>query len=390
MKLFVLRFSGLARAWVSSSLPSMSAAEQWRSSFGALLGIGLCGFLLHAMPLHSNWLIAPIGASVVILFVQPHSPVAQPWSVISSYFFATLVGLVCTHLIPNAVFAAAVGVAVTVWLMIKFNGIHPPGGALVLLMVLDGPGGLTQTSQTVSLVALNVLLMLLFAWLINTWLLGRPYPYRVSLEKVQNHNTRDLAPMQRSGLDHTDLASAVTALNTFVDIQEDELVSLYNLAVEHAFERHIGLACGDVMSRDVITVKTDTHIELAWNRLRHHRVKALPVLDHADRLVGILSVADFLRQMDDTSAAGLAMHLQGMLQRMPGAKPKRAIYVHQIMSTVVSSARLDTPITEVMGLMIEKNLPHIPVIDEDRKVLGIVTQTDTLAALYKRVALASA
>jgi CBS domain-containing membrane protein len=186
------------------------------------------------------------------------------------------------------------------------------------------------------------------------------------------------------------LASAVTALNAFVDIQEDELVSLYNLAVEHAFERHIGLACGDVMSRDVITVKTDSHIELAWNRLRHHKVKALPVLDHADRLVGILSVADFLRQMDDTSAAGLAMHLQGLLQRMPGAKPKRAIYVHQIMSTVVNSARLDTPITEVIGLMIEKNLPHIPVIDDDRKVLGIVTQTDTLAALYKRVALASA
>lgn len=368
----------------------MSAAEQWRSSLGALLGIGLCGFSLLAMPLHSHWLIAPIGASVVILFVQPHSPVAQPRSVICSYFFAALVGLVCTNLIPNAVFAAAVGVAVTVWLMIKFNCIHPPGGALVLLMVLNGPGGLTQTAQTVSLVALNVFLMLLFTWLINTWLLGRPYPYRVSPEKVQTHNTRDLAPMQRSGLDHADLESAVTALNTFVDIQEDELVSLFNLAVEHAFERHIGLTCGDVMSRDVIKVNTDTHIEIAWNRLRHHKVKALPVLDPAERLVGILSVADFLRQMDDTSAAGLALHLQGMLQRMPGAKPKRAIYVHQIMSTVVSSARLDTPITQVIGLMIEKNLPHIPVIDDDRKVLGIVTQTDTLAALYKRIALASA
>lgn len=368
----------------------MSAAEQWRSSFGALLGIGLCGFSLHAMPLHSHWLIAPIGASVVILFVQPHSPVAQPRSVISSYFFAALVGLVCTHVIPNAVLAAAVGVAVTVWFMIKFNCIHPPGGALVLLMVLNGPGDLAQTSQTVSLVALNVFLMLLFTWLINTWLLGRPYPYRVSTEKVQTHHTLDLAPMQRSGLDHTDLESAVMALNTFVDIQEDELVSLYNLAVEHAFERHIGLTCGDVMSRDVIKVNIDSHIELAWTRLRHHKVKALPVLDHADRLVGILSVADFLRQMDDTSAAGLAMHLQGMLQRMPGAKPKRAIYVRQIMSTVVSSARLDTPITQVIGLMIENNLPHIPVIDDDRKVLGIVTQTDTLAALYKRVALASA
>jgi hypothetical protein len=54
LKLLVIRFSGLARAWVSNNLPSMSAAEQWRSSFGALLGIGLCGVLLHAMPLHSH------------------------------------------------------------------------------------------------------------------------------------------------------------------------------------------------------------------------------------------------------------------------------------------------------------------------------------------------
>lgn len=390
MKLLVIRFSGLARAWVSNNLPSMSAAEQWRSSFGALLGIGLCGVLLHAMPLHSHWLIAPIGASVVILFVQPHSPVAQPRSVISSYFLAVLVGLLCNHVISNVVLAAAVGVAAMVWLMIKFNCVHPPGGALVLLMVFNGPGDLVQALQTVSLVAINVFLLLLFAWLINNWLLGRPYPFQASTDEVQIHHTRDLAPMQRGGLDHADLESAVRALNTFVDIQEDELVKLYNLAIEHAFERHIGLTCADVMSRDVIKVNIDTHIESAWRQLRHHKVKALPVLDHSDRLVGIVSVADYLRQVDDTSAAGLAVQLQGLLQRSPAAEPQKAHFVNQIMSTVVSSAKLDTPVTQVIALMIEKNLPHIPVLDDDRKVLGIVTQTDTLAALYKRVALASA
>jgi CBS domain-containing membrane protein len=114
MKLFDTRFPGLARAWMSNGLPTMSASQQWRSSLGALLGIGLCGLLLHAMPLHSHWLIAPVGASVVILFVQPHSPVALPRSVISSYFFATLVGLVSVSGVPDNVLAAAIGVAVTV------------------------------------------------------------------------------------------------------------------------------------------------------------------------------------------------------------------------------------------------------------------------------------
>lgn len=387
MKFFVTHLSGLARLWGASGLPAMSAAQQWRSSLGALLGIGLSGLLLHAMPLHSHWLIAPVGASVVILFVQPHSPVAQPRAVLISYFFATLVGLLCVSMIPDVVLAAAIGVAVTVWLMIRFNSIHPPGGAVVLLIVLGGTSSSAQMSQTAGLVALNVFLLLLFTWLINTWVLGRPYPYSVKAEEVQAHNTRDVAPMLRGGLDHTDLASAVTALNTFVDMQADELVKLYNLAVDHAFERHVGLTCADVMSRDVKSVKTDTHIEVAWNRLRYHRIKALPVLDAADKLVGILSVADFLRQADDTSASGLAMHLQGLLQRMPGAKPKKANLVGQIMTTEVYSARLDTPVTTLIQYMTEKNLPHIPVLDDERKVLGIVTQTDMLVALYKRIAL---
>lgn len=171
MKLFSGRFSGLARAWVTNSLPIMSAAQQWRSSLGALLGVGACGLLLHAMPLHSHWLIAPVGASVVILFVQPHSPVAQPRSVIISYLFATLIGLLCVSVIPNVVLAAAIGVAVTVWLMIGFNCIHPLGGALVLLIVLGGAGNLSQMSQTASLVAFNVFFLILFTWLINAWLL---------------------------------------------------------------------------------------------------------------------------------------------------------------------------------------------------------------------------
>jgi CBS domain-containing membrane protein len=220
-------------------------------------------------------------------------------------------------------------------------------------------------------------------------LLGRPYPYSVKAEEVQTHSTRDVVPMLRGGLAHTDLASAVTALNTFVDIQEDELVKLYNLAVDHAFERHIGLTCSDVMSRDVISVKPDTHIEVAWNRLRHHQVKALPVLDQDDKLIGILSTADFLRQTDDTTAAGLAVHLQGMLQRMPGANTKKATLVGQIMTSGVVSASLDTPIITLIYQMVDKNLPHIPVIDDERKVLGIVTQTDMLVALYKRIALSS-
>jgi CBS domain-containing membrane protein len=176
-------------------------------------------------------------------------------------------------------------------------------------------------------------------------------------------------------------------LDTFVDVQEEELVQLYRLAVDHAFERQIGLTCGDIMSRDIVSVQFGTDLEEAWTQLRAHKIKALPVVDNFGRLTGILTVADYLRQMDDTTAAGLAMRLQGLLRRTPGTHSEKAEVVGQIMSTQVHAARIDTPISELVQNLSDKNMHHIPVLDDSRRVLGMVTQSDIIAALYKRVAL---
>jgi CBS domain-containing membrane protein len=204
------------------------------------------------------------------------------------------------------------------------------------------------------------------------------------------HRTGDASPTGRIGLSHADLEQAVRTLDTFVDIQENELVRLYNLAVDHAFNRHIGLACGDIMARDILTVQFGTELETAWNQLRAHKIKALPVVDSFGRLIGILTVADYLRQMDDTTAAGLAVRLQGLLRRTPGETSEKAEVVGQIMTSNVYSARVDTPISDLVLSLSDKGMHHIPVLDDTRKVVGMVTQSDVIAALYKRVALARA
>lgn len=370
-------------------MTSLSVSERWRSTLGALLGIGLCSGLLFASPVGAHWLIAPMGASAVIVFAISHSPLAQPWPVIGSYLLATGVGLICAKLIPFPQLAVALAVAATIWLMARFNCMHPPGGAVALFIALEGPHPVWEMGQTVVLVAENLLILLVATWLVNNLVLRRRYPYSVEANDKNIHQTRDATPLNRTTLNHADLESAVKTLDTFVDVQEDELVQLYNLAVDHAFERHVGLTCGEIMSRDVVTVHFDTGLEAAWTQLRVHKIRALPVVDQAERLIGILTVADFLRQMDETSAAGLALRLQGLLRRMPGVNSEKAEVVGQIMTTEVYSARVDTPVSELVHQMVEGSLPHIPVVDEKGKVLGVVTQTDTLAALYKRIALST-
>ena len=336
-----------ARRFLLADTPPLSRAEAWRSGLGALIGIAISGATLHAMPVESHWLIAPVGASAVILYALSHSPLAQPWPVLGSYLLAAVAGLASAALIPIPQLAAAVAVAASIWLAARLNCIHPPGGAVALFIVLDGPYTPARMSLTLGLVMLNAAVMLLAALLVNRLLLGRRYPYCHAPAAINLHHTLDTPPLARIGLNHADLQTAVQALDTFIDVQEDELVELYNLAVDHAFDRHLGLSCGDIMSRDVVTVQFATELEEAWTQLRAHRIKALPVVDNFGRLIGIATVADFLRQLDDTSVAGLAVRLQGLLSRTPGMSSEKAEVVGQIMSAEVHAAHVDTPISDV-------------------------------------------
>ncbi|OYT93989.1 MAG: hypothetical protein CFE43_01235 [Burkholderiales bacterium PBB3] len=380
-------------AWLHAKLfsnaLSLSRAERWKSSLGALLCVAGCGLLLRAMPLHAHWLLAPVGASVVILFVQFHSPVAQPWPLLGSYLVATVTGLLCAQWVPQPAIAAGLAVAISIWLMARFNCIHPPGGALALLIVLNAPYTPASVVQTLELVALNVTALLIAALVINKWVLGRRYPHSTT-PALAPHRTQDLPPIQRMGLVHADLASAVQTLNTFVDVQEDELVEIYNLAVDHAFGRQVGLTCAEVMSRDVISVHFHTDLGMAWQLLRQHNIKSLPVIDRFDRLIGIVTVADFLRQVDATAPTSFTDRLQILLKRTPGLSSNKPEVVGQIMTADVFTAHPETPLSELIRQIAQKSLRHVPVIDARRKVVGIVTQSDLLIALYKSIALRQA
>ncbi len=98
----------------------------------------------------------------------------------------------------------------------------------------------------------------------------------------------------RTGLSHEDLDHAMQAVGTFVEIQENERVRIYNLVVDHSFERHMAVSCGDVMARDIVTVTSATELEQAWNLPRRHKVNALPVVDEREELVGMVTPSDLI------------------------------------------------------------------------------------------------
>ncbi len=362
------------RSLLLADTPRPSSSERRYSALAAMLGIGASIAVLGALPLH-YWLLAPMGASAIILFGMSHSPVAQPWPVIGGYLFACCAGLVCASLIGTPWVAAGAAVAVSLWLMARLNCIHPPGGALALLIVLDQKTYASSAAQTLAVVAVNVGLLLLSTVIINNLIPGRRYPHRSDFDAVPDHGTSDQAPLQRTDLRHEDLVSAIRAMDTFVDVSEDDLVRLYNLAIEHAFSRHVGLRCAEVMSRDVVTTTLDASLADAWELLQKHRIKALPVIDADRRLKGIITLSDFFRWLGTSPRTADLSSEWGRMR------------VDEVMTAEVHTVGPAMAMADLVREVAQTGRHHVPVVDEFGRLMGILTQSDMIGAMYRRLAL---
>lgn len=112
------------------------------SAFVAGLGGALAIFLLAQVSetLELALLIAPFGASCVLLFALPQSPLAQPRNVIGGHFLSALVGLLVLTFVGHGPLACGLGVGLAIALMQLSGTLHPPAGGDPLLVILAGSG----------------------------------------------------------------------------------------------------------------------------------------------------------------------------------------------------------------------------------------------------------
>ena len=126
----------------SPILAGATLRERLIACLGALLGIGLTGVIsgyLFGQGPHLPLIVAPMGASAVLLFAVPSSPLAQPWSIIGGNTISALMGIVAAYLIHDPIIAIGVGVSLAIGAMSFTRCLHPPGGAAALTAVLGGP-----------------------------------------------------------------------------------------------------------------------------------------------------------------------------------------------------------------------------------------------------------
>ncbi len=147
---------------------------------GAFAGIALVGYLHVALVGGSTMimLIGSFGASAVLIYGAPKSPLAQPRNLLGGHFLSALVGVACIQIFNPAIWlAAAVAVATAIALMHLTRTLHPPGGATALIAVIDTDAGSTAGfCFALAPVLTGALIMLAVALIVNNIPASRRYP----------------------------------------------------------------------------------------------------------------------------------------------------------------------------------------------------------------------
>ncbi len=339
-------------------LAGATLRDRLLACLGALVAIALTGMLcgiLFGEGAHLPLIVAPMGASAVLLFAVPASPLAQPWSIIGGNTISAIMGVVSASLISDPIVATGVGVSLAIAAMSFMRCLHPPGGAAALTAVLGGPvvaswGMLFPFVP----VALNSCLLVGVGLLFHK-LSRHNYPHVVTpLPNV--HLTLDPPPAQRIGFRDDDIDAALATLNDTFDIDRADLGRVLRQVELEAVSRANGdIRCSDIMSRDVIAVDIDATVEQARWLLLNHNVRTLPVRGEDRRLVGSVG----LRELALAS---------GSLERL---------------LSEATTARADDRAFGLLPLLTDGRTHAVVIVDDAQGILGLISQTDLLNAVAR-------
>ncbi|WP_454714394.1 HPP family protein [Caulobacter segnis] len=323
-----------------------------RGGAGALLGLLFAGLLGRFAVGGGDWLhpllVAPIGASAVLVFAVPASPLAQPRSVLGGNIVSAFIGITVAMLIPQTLIAAPLAVGLAIGVMMLLGCLHPPGGAVALICVIGGP----KVLEAGYLFALNPVavdsLLLAGAGMIWGRITGHSYPHRPPVT----------APTRAAGYNTADLDAALARYGELLDVSREDLDALFREVELSAAQRlHAQIRCGDVMSREVISLHHDQSAESALAYLAEHDLRAAPVVDAEGRVIGMARRAE--------------------LQTNRRRKVEAALdpFVHKVMES--------TPIAALLPILSSGHTHEAMVVDGERRLIGVITQTDLIGVLYR-------
>lgn len=172
-------------------------------------------------------IVAPMGASAVLVFAVPASPLAQPWPVVGGNIISALVGIAVAKLLGVGLLGAGVAVGLAIGAMSITRCLHPPGGAAALTAVIGGAKVMAAGWGFAFMpVGINALALLATGWAYHRFS-RHSYPHRP-------------APGPTPRFAPEDLDAALAASGEAFDIAREDLQQLLAAAEEAADRRRSG------------------------------------------------------------------------------------------------------------------------------------------------------
>lgn len=201
------------------------------ASIGATICIALTMVVSAGLELTTADLpliVAPMGASAVLIFAVPASPLAQPWPVVGGNTISALVGIAMFRHVADPMIAAGLAVGLAILAMSLLRCLHPPGGAAALTAVI-GSQGIHDAGYAFAFapVALNSIALVSLAMVFHR-MSTHSYPHQPVPLPVQPVAT---------GLHLEDIDRALADLPDSFDISREDLDVLLSLAENHARAR---------------------------------------------------------------------------------------------------------------------------------------------------------
>jgi CBS domain-containing membrane protein len=155
--------------------PAISWRERLRSVLGAFLGLMLviaAAKYLGELSGISEWLMASLGASALLVFALPGSPMAQPWAVIGGNTLSAVIGVSAVSWISEPLLAMPIAASMSILGMFALRCLHPPAAAVALIAVL---GHITHYRYAFFPVMIDSILLIVVGGVYSN-LTGKRYP----------------------------------------------------------------------------------------------------------------------------------------------------------------------------------------------------------------------
>ncbi|RLG40803.1 MAG: signal transduction protein [Thermoproteota archaeon] len=149
----------------------------------------------------------------------------------------------------------------------------------------------------------------------------------------------------------------------------------------------------EIMNRNVICLKPKMTLKEAAEIFAKNNINGAPVVNDSKRLLGILTIKDILKfikgRMESIGIYVFPTPFDFMdilpveipVEHRDVIKEIARVRIDEVMEKRVHYVYKDTDVYDALNLLVKKGISRLPVVDENKKVIGIVTRSDILRAL---------